>query len=51
MPFPNADFKVQPEFPLGAPDYIRLLEKFKDLDPALVRLAPAEAALLTGLAL
>ena len=51
MPIANADFRVQPEFPLGAPDYIRLLEKFKDLDPALVRLAPAEAALLTGLAL
>ena len=50
MPFPNADFKVQSEFPLGAPDYLRLLEKFKDLDPSLVRLSADETSLLTGLA-
>lgn len=50
MPIPNADFKVQSEFPLGAPDYLRLLGQYRDLDPTLVRLSVDETSLLTGLA-
>ncbi len=50
MPIANADFQVQSEFPLGAPEYLQLLEKFKDLDPSLVRLSVDETSLLTGLA-
>lgn len=51
MPIPIADSKpVQTEFPLGNPQYLALLEKYKGLDPALVRLSVSETSLLTGLA-
>jgi len=52
MPIPIADSKpVQTEFPLGNPQYLALLEKYRDLDPALVRLSVSETSLLTGLAI
>lgn len=50
MPIENADLKVQPELALGAPEYLSVLERYRDQDPALVRLAVTEAALITGLA-
>lgn len=51
MPIPITDKFVQTEIPLGNPSYRALLEQYRGLDPALVRFTPAEAALLTGLAL
>lgn len=51
MTIENADNPVQTKFPLGNPQYRALLEQYQGLDPALIRLTPAEAALLTGLAL
>ncbi len=42
---------VQTELPLGNPQYLALLEHYRGLDPSLIRLSPAEASLLTGLAL
>lgn len=51
MPNPLPDLAVQSELPLGAPEYLRLLEKYRDLDPALVRLSVQETSLITGLAI
>lgn len=51
MPIPISDKPVQTEFPLGNPQYLTLLDQYRGLDPSLIRLSPAEASLLTGLAL
>ena len=42
--------RVQTGLPLGAPEYLRVLDRYRGLDPALVRLSVKETSLVTGLA-
>ncbi len=50
MATPTHDRPIQPELPLGAPEYLRVLARYQGLDPNLVRLSVNETALITGLA-
>lgn len=46
----NTGHPVQPELPLGAPEYLRVLDRYQGMDPTLVRLSVTETSLVTGLA-
>ncbi len=50
MATPTHDRPVQPELPLDAPEYLRVLSRYDGLDPRMVRLSVNETALITGLA-